>query len=57
VYGLGVVTTSDAERTVIEFKEHGTKMFVTSLMSAELIGEPPARVKRVRRRKKATAAA
>jgi hypothetical protein len=57
VYGLGVVTESDAERTTIEFKEHGTKKFVTSLMRAELIGEAPARPKKIRRRRKAPAAA
>jgi hypothetical protein len=57
VYGMGVVTQSDADRTTIEFKEHGTKKFVTSLMQAELIGEAPAHPKKVRRRRKASAAA
>jgi hypothetical protein len=41
-YGLGVVRESDAERTTIDFDEYGEKKFVTSLMTAELIGEPPA---------------
>ena len=40
-YGLGVVTESNVERTTIEFDNHGVKKFVTSIWSAELIGEPP----------------
>jgi hypothetical protein len=40
-YGLGVVTESNGERTTIEFDNHGVKKFVTSIWSAELIGEPP----------------
>ena len=38
-YGMGVVTASDTERTSIDFEDHGPKLFVTSLMTAELIGE------------------
>ena len=41
-YGLGTVTESNVERTTIEFDNHGVKKFVTSIWSAELIGEPPA---------------
>ena len=42
-YGLGVVTSSNAERTTIEFDLHGTKTFITSLMVVELLrGEAPA---------------
>lgn len=41
-YGLGVVTESNVERTTIDFDEHGVKRFVTSMWTAELIGEPPA---------------
>ena len=41
-YGLGVVVESNAERTTIEFDDHGTKKFVTSLMVVELLsGEAP----------------
>jgi hypothetical protein len=40
-YGLGVVTESNGERTTIDFDNHGVKKFVTSIWSAELIGEPP----------------
>jgi hypothetical protein len=52
-YGLGVVTESNVERTTIDFDNHGMKKFVTSIWSAELIGEPPADrpVKRRGRRK------
>ena len=49
-YGLGVVTDSDAERTAIDFDDHGKKLFVTSLMTAELIGEAPANPTRPKRR-------
>jgi hypothetical protein len=54
-YGLGVVTESDAERTAIDFDDHGRKLFVTSLMSAELIGEAPVNPSRSKRRSRKTA--
>ncbi|HVB54848.1 MAG TPA: hypothetical protein VNE63_00240 [Candidatus Acidoferrales bacterium] len=41
-YGVGIVTESNNERTTIDFDDHGVKRFVTSIWSAELIGEPPA---------------
>jgi hypothetical protein len=49
-YGLGVVTESDVERTAIDFDDHGKKLFVTGLMSAELIGEAPVNPVRGKRR-------
>ena len=52
-YGLGVITEtdSDTDRTTIDFNDHGTKTFVTSIMVVEPAeGTPPARPKR---RKKA----
>jgi hypothetical protein len=52
-YGLGVVTESDNERTLIDFDDHGRKLFVTSLMTAELIGDAPANPTRTKRRRKA----
>lgn len=55
-YGLGVITEtdSDTDRTTIDFNEHGTKTFVTSIMVVEPAeGTPPARPKR---RKKARSA-
>jgi len=52
-YGLGTVTESNVERTTIDFDNHGVKKFVTSIWTAELVGEPPADrpVKRRGRRK------
>ena len=50
VYGLGVVTASDGERTSVDFDDHGTKLFVTSIMTAELIGEAPATPPKTKRR-------
>jgi len=47
LYGFGVVTESD----------HGKKKFVTSLMTAELVGEAPPKSARPRRRRKASVAA
>ncbi len=55
-YGLGVVTQSDAERTSIDFPQHGQKKFVTKLMVVELSDEaPPPKPTPARRRKKAAA--
>jgi hypothetical protein len=52
-YGIGTVTESNTERTTIEFDSHGIKKFVTSIWTAEVIGEAsterPAR-RRARRR-------
>ena len=54
-YGMGTVTESNTDRTTIDFDDHGVKRFVTSIWSAELIGEPPATppTKRRGRRKSA----
>ena len=57
VYGLGIVTSSDQERTAIDFDDHGAKLFVTSIMTAELIGEAPATPPKTKRRRKASTAA
>jgi hypothetical protein len=50
-YGLGVVTESDPERTSIEFDDHGPKLFVTSMMKAQLVGEAPPKKTKARRRR------
>jgi hypothetical protein len=56
-YGLGVVTESDNERTLIEFDLHGPKKFVTSIMVVEAAeGTPPKRA-RAKRKKKVVAKA
>ena len=57
VYGLGIVTSSDQERTAVDFDEHGPKLFVTSMMTAELIGEAPATPPKTKRRRKMSPAA
>lgn len=54
-YGLGIVTESDVERTAIDFDDHGRKLFVTSLMNAELIGDAPVNPVRPRRRSRKAA--
>jgi hypothetical protein len=41
-YGIGIVTESNTERTTIDFDNHGVKKFVTSIWSAEVIGDAPA---------------
>ena len=55
-YGMGIVTESDAERTAIDFDDHGKKLFVTNLMNAELIGDAPVNPTRTKRRSRKTAA-
>jgi hypothetical protein len=57
IFGLGIVTASDIERTAIDFDDHGPKLFVTSMLTAELIGEAPATPPRTKRRRKAATAA
>lgn len=56
VYGLGIVTASDNERTTVDFDDHGPKLFVTAIMTAELIGEAPATPPKTKRRRKAATA-
>jgi hypothetical protein len=51
-YGMGVVTQSNSERTTIDFDEFGTKKFVTSIWTAEMVGEAPAGGARPKRRRK-----
>ena len=57
IYGLGIVTAADLERTAIDFDDHGPKLFVTSIFVAEMIGEAPATPPKTKRRRKASAAA
>ncbi|MGB7844950.1 MAG: hypothetical protein WBL63_04990 [Candidatus Acidiferrum sp.] len=57
LFGLGIVTASDPERTAVDFDDHGLKLFVTSIMTAELIGEAPATPPKTKRRRRASAAA
>ena len=57
LFGLGIVTASDPERTAVDFDDHGPKLFVTSMLSAELVGVAPATPPKNKRRRKASAAA
>jgi hypothetical protein len=57
LYGMGVVLTSDSERTTIDFDDHGEKKFVTSIWIAEVVGEAPAKSARPKRRRKSPAKA
>lgn len=50
-YGLGTILASDEERTAIDFVEHGTKKFVTSLVVLELTDEQVQRKKKPARRR------
>jgi len=52
-----VITDSDSERTTIDFDAHGTKKFVTTLMTAELVGDAPAKTARPKRRSRRAVAA
>lgn len=56
-YGMGVVTASDPERTSIDFEDYGPKLFVTSLMTAEIVGETLASPVKTKRRRKSAAGA
>ena len=51
-YGLGVVSATDSEYTVIEFDEHGKKKFVTRLVSLQTSEDPPPRKRRSRAKAK-----
>ena len=47
LYGFGVITESNQERTSIDFDIHGMKKFVTSLMVVDPAeGTPPKRPRR-----------
>ncbi|MGH9594834.1 MAG: hypothetical protein ACRD5L_17215 [Bryobacteraceae bacterium] len=55
VYGLGIVTEADSERTTIQFESHGVKKFVTTIMTAEILGDAPAKAIKPKRKKKTAA--
>lgn len=48
-YGLGVISEADAEYTVIEFDEHGSKKFLTRLVSLQPSDEPAPKRRRSRK--------
>jgi hypothetical protein len=48
-YGAGTITDVNERHTVIDFDEHGTRTFVTSMVTLESTAEPaPARAKSAR---------
>lgn len=54
-YGAGTLTEVNDRHTVIEFDEHGTRTFITSLVTLERTNEPaPARAKKRASKKKVT---
>jgi hypothetical protein len=55
LYGFGVVTESDSDRTTIKFDTYGEKKFVTSMVVVELVDGDPPKAARGTRRKKAAA--
>lgn len=57
VYGNGVITATDADRTTIDFDEHGKKLFVTSLVTVEPAEGAPPKKARPSRRSRAKKAA
>lgn len=40
-YGLGTILASDEDRTSIDFYDHGTKKFVTSMVELEISEDQP----------------
>ena len=48
-YGLGVISEADSQYTVIEFDEHGSKKFLTRLVSLQSSDEPPPKRRRARK--------
>lgn len=42
-YGTGTIVASDEDRTSIDFAEHGTKKFVTSMVVLQVTAEAPER--------------
>jgi hypothetical protein len=54
VYGVGIVTEADSERTSIHFQTHGPKKFVTAIMTAEIMGDAPSKPIKIRKRARKT---
>ena len=49
-YGLGVISAADPQYTIIEFDEHGSKKFLTRLVSLQSSDEPPPKRRRARKK-------
>ena len=55
LFGIGIATESNDDRTTIDFYEHGRKKFVTQLLQVALVASAPPRPPR-KRAPKATGA-
>jgi hypothetical protein len=49
---MGIITESNSDRTTVDFDDFGTKKFITSIWTAETVGEAPAKPPRARRARK-----
>ncbi len=49
LYGVGIISAMDAERTTIDFEHHGPKKFVTSIVKLQATDKIP-QAKATRRR-------
>ena len=56
-YGAGTVTSSDERYTVIEFDNHGRRVFITDMVTLSKTDEPAPNKPAKGRRKKAVVAA
>jgi hypothetical protein len=54
-YGAGTVTSSDERYTVIEFDNHGRRVFITDMVTLGQTDEPAPKKPAPRRRKAAAA--
>lgn len=57
LFGIGIATESNDDRTTIDFYEHGRKKFVTQLLQVSLVASAPPRPPRKRAPKAAAATA
>ena len=57
LFGIGIATESNDDRTTIDFYEHGRKKFVTQLLQVSLVASAPPRPPRKRTPKVAAATA
>jgi len=55
-YGPGTITSSDERYTVIEFDNHGRRVFITDMVTLDKTDEPAPKKKPSRRRKAVAAA-
>jgi hypothetical protein len=56
-YGAGTITSTDERYTVIEFDNHGRRVFITDMVALSRTDEPAPKKKVTRRKKTVVAAA